>query len=356
MVIKSRIKEYMVHFENNLNFIENLTYTSNSIFVIDKNVYRLYKEYFKDLSMNSTIVIEAIEENKNIDTALKICERITTMSSKRNTTLIAIGGGIIQDIAGFVANIMYRGIPWIFIPSTLLAACDSCIGGKTSLNYKTFKNLLGTFYPPDKIYICPQLFHTLTEKDFKSGLGEVVKFNIMSGENDMEDIEENIGKLLDRDLYTINHFVKKSLKFKKKFIEEDEFDQGERIKLNFAHTFGHAIEVVTEYTIPHGTAVAIGMIMANYISYQRNWLSKKTQKQSENILLSVIDIDVDLLQKPADLYISIMRKDKKQIGNSLTAVLMSDNMNNEKLSIVHDISEEEVQNAIDYFTKLYRGV
>ena len=178
----------------------------------------------------------------------------------------------------------------------------------------------------------------------------------MSGENDMEDIEENIGKLLDRDLYTINHFVKKSLKFKKKFIEEDEFDQGERIKLNFAHTFGHAIEVVTEYTIPHGTAVAIGMIMANYISYQRNWLSKKTQKQSENILLSVIDIDVDLLQKPADLYISIMRKDKKQIGNSLTAVLMSDNMNNEKLSIVHDISEEEVQNAIDYFTKLYRGV
>lgn len=356
MNIKSKIKEYHVFFENDLKFIENLMYTKNAIFVIDKNVYQLYKKYFKELPIDLTVVVEAIEDNKTIDTALEICERITSMPSKRNTTLIAIGGGIIQDISGFVANIMYRGISWIFIPSTLLSACDSCIGGKTSLNYKTFKNLLGTFYPPDKIYICPQLFQTLTEKDFKSGLGEVIKFNIMSGEEDLEDIEKNVEKLLDRDLSTINHFVTKSLNFKKKFIEEDEFDQGERIKLNFAHTFGHAIEVVTEYTIPHGTSVAIGMIMANYISHKRSWLSEEIQRRSEKILLSVIDIDANLLQKPINLYISIIRKDKKQIDNSLTAVLMSDAGHCNSLSVVHDISEEEVKNAIDYFIKLYRGM
>ncbi len=111
-------------------------------------------------------MLEANEENKVISTVLSICEKIMEMPSKRNTVLLSIGGGIIQDITGFVANVIYRGIRWIFIPTTLLAACDSCIGGKTSLNYKTYKNLLGTFYPPDEIHICSQMFRTLGEKDF----------------------------------------------------------------------------------------------------------------------------------------------------------------------------------------------
>ena len=134
------------------------------------------------------------------------------------------------------------------------------------MNYKKYKNLLGTFYPPDKIYICAKFFETLSERDYKSGLGEVVKFNIMAGLEGLENIAANITALLERESNTVNIFVKNSLNFKKKFIEIDEFDKGERIKLNFAHTFGHAIEVVTNYEIPHGTAVAIGMIMANSVS------------------------------------------------------------------------------------------
>ena len=124
---------------------------------------------------------------------------MTGLAAKRNIHLVSFGGGIIQDVTGFVANVLYRGIYWSFVPTTLLAACDSCIGGKTSLNYKHYKNLLGTFYPPDYIYICSKFFKSLSQKDFESGLGEVVKFNIMFGEKGLNKIEGKIDYLLQRD-------------------------------------------------------------------------------------------------------------------------------------------------------------
>lgn len=354
MFIKSKFKDYEVVFEDNIQFFLQLIQTKDAEFVVDRKVYELYKQQLGAVSKESLILIEASEENKTIETALNICEKISVLPAKRNVTLISIGGGIIQDITGFVANIMYRGIHWIFVPTTLLAACDSCIGGKTSLNYKKFKNLLGTFYPPDKIHICPQMFQTLSDRDFKSGLGEVIKFNIMAGEKGLEDIEANVESLLSRDPAIINRFVEKSLLFKKSFIEIDEFDRGERIKLNFAHTFGHAIEVITEYVIPHGTAVAIGMIMANYIAYNRNWLPLDVKNRSEQVLLKVIDINVSLLEKPFGKYIEVIRKDKKQIGDSLTAVLISKYGEAGELTIVHDVSQKEIQDAIKYFINLYK--
>ncbi len=354
MFVKSKFKDYEVVFENDIHFFSELIQTKDAEFVVDKKVYELYEAQLSAIPKESLVLIEASEENKIIDTALNICEKITAIPAKRNATLISIGGGIIQDITGFVANIMYRGIHWIFVPTTLLAACDSCIGGKTSLNYKKFKNLLGTFYPPDKIHICPQMFQTLSDRDFKSGLGEVIKFNIMAGENGLEDIEANVESLLSRDPAIINRFVEKSLSFKKSFIEIDEFDRGERIKLNFAHTFGHAIEVITEYVIPHGTAVAIGMIMANHIAYNRNWLQADVKNRSEQVLLKVIDIDVSLLEKPLEKYMEAIRKDKKQVGDSLTAVLISKYGEVGELTVVHDVSQKEIQDAIVYFINLYK--
>lgn len=353
MKIKSKFKTYEVIFEVNKDFFNDLCNTPNAQFVIDTKVYELYKKLFLNIPLERLCLIEASESNKVIETALEICEKITEIPAKRNATLISIGGGIIQDITGFVANITYRGINWIFVPTTLLAACDSCIGGKTSLNYKKYKNLLGTFYPPDEIHICSEMFATLSERDFRSGLGEVVKFNIMAGEDGLKNIEDNIDSLLVRNPETINHFVDTSLNFKKKFIEIDEFDKGERIKLNFAHTFGHAIEVVTEYEIPHGTAVAIGMIMANSISERRGLFSHDIVKRSEDVLLKVIDINLELLNKPLSEYMKAIRKDKKQVNDSLTAVLISSYGKEGKLSVIHDLKEIEVNDAIDYFKHLY---
>lgn len=355
MEIKSKLKNYEVILEEGLSFLQSFPDIENAQFVIDKNVYGLYCEHFKKFPTERTIIIEATEENKIIDTAVGICEKITEIPAKRNATLISIGGGIIQDITGFVANIVYRGIHWIYVPTTLLAACDSCIGGKTSLNYKRYKNLLGTFYPPDVIHICSDFFYTLTDRDFKSGLGEVVKFNIMSGVSGLENIENNIGNLLEREPETVQIFVKNSLSFKKNFIEIDEFDRGERIKLNFAHTFGHAIEVVSNYGIPHGTAVAIGMIMADSISVKRGILEEAVAKQAEKVLLDVINIDDNLLKVSTEEFLKAMRKDKKQTSADLTAVLLANYGETPDLNVVHDIQAEEVTCAIKYFFDLYEG-
>ena len=220
------------------------------------------------------------------------------------------------------------------------------------LDTRRDKNLLGTFYPPYEIYICPLFFKTLSRKDFESGMGEVVKFNIMAGKEGLDHIEKQMDQLLNLDVEEITSCVENSLNFKKGFIEIDEFDRGERIKLNFAHTFGHAIETTTNYEIPHGTAVAMGMIMANSISWRRNLLEKEFVDRSKEILLKVIHIEPALLDVSLEKFVNAMRKDKKQVGNNLTAVLMEDNGNN--LKIVHDISKEEVQYALDDFKESYK--
>lgn len=156
---------------SSLREIADLAEKPECFFVPDRNAYDLYKQELPDFSVERLFLADADETKKNIETVLAICEQMTAMPSKRNTHLVFIGGGIIQDLTGFVATSLYRGIRWTFYPSTLLAACDSCIGGKSSLNYKGFKNLLGSFYPPDVIRIYPQFFHTLTPRDYCAGLG-----------------------------------------------------------------------------------------------------------------------------------------------------------------------------------------
>lgn len=351
MIIQSRFKAYEIHMEKDFSFIAGLFVLSDSYFVMDRKVYHIYEEYLNGITENKLFLIDAVEENKTIETALEICEKMTHMSAKRNSHLISFGGGIIQDITGFVANILYRGIHWTFVPTTLLAACDSCIGGKTSLNYKKYKNLLGTFYPPDDIYICPAFFHTLDQRDFESGMGEVVKFNIMAGKQGIANIENKMAALLKKDDEELSECVINSLNFKKQFIEEDEFDHGVRIKLNFAHTFGHAIETTTSYEIPHGTAVAIGMIMANYISFKRELLDADFVKRCEKVLLQVIHVDSGLMEIPLDAFLGAMRKDKKQMGEQLTAVLMTKEEDN--LRIIHNLQPEEVEDALRYFQNIF---
>lgn len=350
MMIHSKLKDYTVNIHDNLDFFSQLVQIQDTEFVIDNNVHKLYRKVFAEIPEERLYLIEASEDQKVINTALSICEKMTEIPAKRNAHLISVGGGIIQDITGFTANILYRGITWTYVPTTLLACCDSCIGGKTSLNYKKFKNLLGTFYPPDTLHISPVFFHTLSQRDFESGLGEVIKFNIMAGEAGLENIERNINELLGRNDACLNCFVESSLRFKKSFIEADEFDRGERIKLNFAHTFGHAIETLTEYQIPHGTAVAIGMIMANRISERRGILNPQTARRSEQVLKQVIHIDLQLDTIPLREFIYTMRKDKKQTSAALTAVLMTDRA--QELRIVRDIQENEVHDAIMWFQKV----
>ena len=349
MTISSVFKDYTIDFLDSTNEILELQENDKAFFLIDKKVYDLYEKIFLHIKRERLLLIGAIESNKNIDTVLLICEKMTQMDSKRNTVLVSVGGGIIQDLTGFVANVLYRGIKWIYIPTTLLAMCDSCIGGKSSLNFKHFKNLLGSFYPPDQIKIHLDFLKTLSMEDYYSGLGEVVKFNIIAGETGIAKIESKIEALLARDNNELYEFIINSLQFKKTFIEEDEFDKGKRIFLNYAHTFGHAFETASSYHIPHGTAVVLGMITANAISLQRNIISEKYTVMIENICKKILPIDFKKEWFELDTVINAIKKDKKQINSSISAILLD---NNFALSIHNDITVDEISNAIEHLGEM----
>lgn len=350
ITIKSRFKDYNLEFINDFSSLSILAEEKDTFFVLDRIVYNLYKNELPEFPQERFFLINALEENKNITTVLEICEKMTAMSSKRNTHLVSVGGGITQDITGFVATSLYRGIKWTFYPTTLLAACDSCIGGKSSLNYKGFKNLLGTFYPPDNIFILPKVFKTLTPRDYCSGLGEVVKFNVITGNDGVARIEKDIDDILQHDYSKLVGYVKTSLEFKKQFIEEDEFDKGIRILLNFAHTFGHAYETISEYAIPHGSAVALGMITANNISVQRGYIDAVYAKRIENIckkILTHIEIKNEWFE--LDGIIKAIKKDKKQTDNSIKAVLIDAE---HKLEVYKDIQVCEIEKAVQHMLKV----
>lgn len=351
MIIKSQLRNYEVVIEDDFKFVQSLKNEQNAFFIIDKVLYELYKDnVFYDFDINDIYIFESLETNKTIERVLEICDKITSKAAKKNLHIISFGGGIVQDVTGFVASIIYRGVHWTYVPTTLLSACDSCIGGKTSLNYKHFKNLLGTFYPPEKIFICSKFFKTLTEKDYESGLGEVVKFNIMAGTNGLNDIYNKLSLLLNRDKNTIDEFINRSLCFKKRYIEEDEFDRGIRIHLNFAHTFGHAYEAISDYAIPHGTAVALGMLVANRVSLRRNIIKEEYVKIIEKIVRRIVHIDNSYLNIPINDYIKAIKKDKKQVDKNLTCVLLSEEFN---LNVYHDLNNSEIEEAVKYVENIF---
>jgi 3-dehydroquinate synthase len=350
MNIVSVFKNYTVDFAESLDEIFNLQQKNDTYFVIDKKVYDLYKERMPKFKETQLSLIEAIERHKTIDTVLSVCERLTLLDSKRNTLLVTVGGGIVQDISGFVANILYRGINWIYFPTTLLAACDSCIGGKSSLNYKAYKNLLGSFYPPDRIKIYPSFFNTLSLIDYCSGLGEIVKFNVLAGYNGIKNIGSAMNRLLARDMKVIKGFIENSLRFKKEFVEEDEFDKGKRILLNFAHTFGHAFETTSGYAIPHGSAVVLGMITANAIALRRGILSQNIVGEIEALCKKIIPFELKEEWFNSGVVIAAIKKDKKQTADSINAILMHDDYS---LKLYKDICFDEIDRAILYMLQIF---
>jgi 3-dehydroquinate synthase len=347
MKIISHAKNYEVGILDKIS-ISELKGPNKTIIIVDKNVFRLYKDsYFKGIDKSEIYLFEAVETNKTIDSALKICKRMAELSFKRNDLIISIGGGIVQDVTGFAANIFNRGVKWTFVPTTLLAQCDSCIGGKTSLNYLSYKNILGTFYAPDNIYIDLNFVKTLSEKDYLSGLGEVAKFNIMAAKDGIGLLETNMDKIISRDVSTLRFFLERSLAFKKTFIEEDEFDRGVRNLLNYAHTFGHAFETVSRYAVPHGQAVTLGLIVANDISRSRKILEDGLKERIENLCVKLISVKLNAKWFEPENIISAMKKDKKRRSDKLAAVLFQSDLS---LHVVQDVEPQEVESALGSLT------
>jgi 3-dehydroquinate synthase len=344
--IHSNIHDYKVFFHENLDFIGKLVEQSNRIFVMDRNIYNLYARYFERIDLNDIFLLDATEENKTLKSVEQIYAFLATKDSKRNTTLVSIGGGITQDITGFATSTVYRGIRWIFIPTTFLSQADSCIGSKTSLNFENYKNIIGGFYPPHEIYVAPEFLNTLSEKDYYSGIGEVIKFALLKEEprKNYSELIEKIDNLKQRK--NILNTIHETMEIKSAYIKIDEFDTGKRNLFNYGHCFGHALENSSHYEVPHGIAVTIGMIYANIVSLGRGLVSRHIFDLLNNdLLLPSVFMKLEATCFDFDILLNSMKNDKKRVGANLTIIIpSSDNIEAIK---VDDLSEGEFGRCLD---------
>ncbi|MFH0882967.1 MAG: AroB-related putative sugar phosphate phospholyase (cyclizing) [bacterium] len=318
--IRSAVHDYKV------NFIDDVAVTLQEVLcegdrvVIDANVLNLHKDRFGDiLDDYNPIVIEALEKKKSYTEIEPVIQELIEGGFRKNNRLVAIGGGITQDIVTFIAANIYRRAEWIFFPTTLLAQGDSCIGGKASINFRGFKNLLGNFYPPNEIYIDLQFLTTLHQKEIVSGLGEMTHFFFVAGEYEYEIIRD-VGAKAFEDRSVLEELIHISLQVKKATIEIDEFDQKERQVFNYGHSFGHAIESITDYRVPHGIAVSHGMDIANYISAKSGLIDMPLRDRLREVLVRYWD-EVPLGEIDIDAFIGALRKDKKNVGKEVKVIL-----------------------------------
>ena len=345
--INSYRGKYSVSFMNTFNGLSEIE--DGCFLLIDQNVNHLYPE-FSNRFKNRVIEIFPDERSKSLGYCAEIIDKLIELGIKKSSKIVAVGGGITQDISGFISSIIYRGVDWVFFPTTLLAQADSCIGSKTSINFDGTKNLLGTFYPPSEIFCCLEFLHTLTTEDIKSGIGEIIHYYIPESLVHVEALMvADYDKILENPVRSILlPHIYRSLQIKKKIIEVDEFDQHRRRIFNYGHTFGHAIESVSNFTIPHGQAVTMGIGLANFVSWKKDLL-KLHQK---NVIDGLIEKNMPQFiidESNVDSYISVLKKDKKSGTNNVVCILLDCTFRLQQF-IINDIDELRTI-VLAYFNK-----
>ena len=286
-------------------------------FIVDSRVVDLVG------NMPNMIVIKAEESQKSYEGAAWVIEELIKRGMNRESHLVAIGGGIIQDITCWIASTFMRGIDWSFVPTTLLAQADSCIGSKSSINFLNYKNIVGTFYPPKHVLIVEQFRFTLTAADINSGLAEIIKLMIIN-DDDVTVLRRVQGSASD---------IYRALQIKQYYIEADEFDAGIRNILNYGHCFGHAIETASNYAVPHGIAVAMGMDLANAFADLRYGTHYHDKYHD---VLAKIYADHAHIPYDVDAVISAMGKDKKNTAQYANIIVPVSSVGIIKRSFVRD--------------------
>lgn len=279
-----------------------------AVIVIDEKVFGLYED---KLAIKDKVIIKikVSEEIKTPETALDICEQMILAGVTRDSFIVAIGGGVIQDLVTFAASVYMRGIDWILYPTTLLSQADSCIGGKSSINFKTWKNILGNFYTPKRIYVQSQFLATLTDDDIRSGIGEILKVFMLSGSKALERIINQMA-LYQNDSNILNSLILESLELKNNILEVDALDRGLRLKMNYGHSFGHALEAATHFGITHGIAVTIGLDIANYFALKKGIIDQSLFNRL-HLTLSLNLKKIDFVGFNFKEFIKALEKDKK---------------------------------------------
>lgn len=297
------------------------------IIITDSHVHPLYgasvQGCLKDVGFNPQLIeIPAGESAKNIYTVLDVVAKLLEMGADRETFLIALGGGVVGDLVGFIASVFMRSVPYIQIPTTLVGQVDSSVGGKTAIDLPYGKNLLGTFYQPRSVFIDLNFLQTLPEKEFNNGLAEIIKYGLIDDERMFRLLEEDMDAVKQKEAVVLLKIVENCCRIKKSIVEIDEREQGLRRILNFGHTLGHALEAVSDFTLTHGEGVALGMIAAVRMSVKMNHLDAVAAERIEKVIARAGLPD----KIPAALHtmeiIDRLRMDKKKKDDVLHFILL----------------------------------
>jgi 3-dehydroquinate synthase len=298
--------------------------TKTICIVSNTTVSKLYLENLKNI-LDDYQVVEAIiddgEEFKNYDSLNYIYTKLLDSQCNRDTTILALGGGVVGDIAGYAAASFLRGIPFIQIPTTLLAQVDSSVGGKTGINHLLGKNMIGAFYQPQSVVIDLSVLNTLDNRQISAGLAEVIKYGLIWDKDFFKYLEKNIEILKQLDFEHLEYVIYRSCEIKAKVVSEDEKESGIRAILNLGHTFGHAIEKCLGYgDWLHGEAVGCGMVLAAKLSLAQGWLSKSEFDRVKD-LISRANLPIEKPEIAYEDFIGAMKLDKKNKDKEIYLVL-----------------------------------
>ena len=307
--------------------IEWLDGTESVVDIINKdhNAILLADSYFKDSYLSDIEVrvpafyVEATENNKNIQKAIEFAEFLNEIGTTKLNVVYVVGGGILQDIGAFACAMYKRGIPWTYVPTTLLGMADSCIGGKTGLNHGGTKNLMALFSAPHRIIHDLKFLNTLPRREILAGFGEALRLHVTGGEAFLTKFEQNIDMALSGNMVSIQNIIVSSLAVKRAVVEEDEFENSLRRSMNYGHSVGHAMEALTNFAFPHGMAISLGIIIENNIAKSLTGFDVDTANRIKKTAKKIIDEDaIDAVNAMCLNDINaILRRDKKTLGTVL---------------------------------------
>lgn len=329
MNISSVPENYTVHFyqtfANPFQDIREKILRENAVLLIDSAIMARYALQFSDISPQKIMPFTAVEQEKSWESVSQVVAFLQRNHISKHDTLIIVGGGITQEVGAFAAGIFKRGIPWIFYPTTLLSMCDSCIGGKASVNFANAKNQLGLFSKPQSVHIYLSFLETLPLEALRSGLGEILKSCLIGGEYFLKIYQGCVkaGKVTSvDDFQTLIHLA---LMVKKTIVEKDEFEMHSRLALNYGHTVGHAIEALSGYAVAHGSAVVMGMMVENFLSEEYGVLARDERVKIQLLCEALLTEDDKAFLHTLDMHVmwEKIKQDKKSTGNETRFVLLA---------------------------------
>ncbi|MGN0376958.1 MAG: 3-dehydroquinate synthase, partial [Suilimivivens sp.] len=328
--------------------LQKLNITERKVCIItDSHVKGFYGDEIMELlngncKKNVIYSFSAGEENKTLDTVREAYRFLIEEKFDRKDILIALGGGVVGDVTGFIAATYLRGVDFVQIPTTLLAQADSSIGGKTGVDFDGYKNMVGAFYMPKLVYMNVSTLKTLDDRQFFNGFAEIMKHGLIKDGAFYEWLLDKMYEICDREEETLLEMVQRSCMVKKLVVEKDPTEKGDRALLNFGHTIGHAIEKAKKFTLLHGECVALGCVAAAFISWKHEWLSMEEYYEIRDMFVP-FNLPITVEEIDPEEILAFTKSDKKMEGSMIKFVLLK---KVGKAVIDLNVTDEDILNAV----------